>query len=296
MIENLRQIRSFITVARSGNFTRAATVLHISQSALTVQIQQLEAALGVTLFDRDKRNCRLSEDGARLLAPMEQLLVSAESISRLSRNEKPGVSGVVTVASMPSAASLLLPNAVVRLKKKFPQIRVHIRDVPSYEVVSLVLAGDADFGLAGFTGVHRDLLFETLRAGRLCGYVSRTHELAQLKKISLKELCDWPVITMERPASFRNSFDDAVEKAQLQYRPEFQVNQISTALCLAGAGLGVAILNEIDSTRERSERLVRIEIVNPTVNRPINLVRRRGYPMTPAAEALAGVLHSRSSD
>src|SRR5579863_10264925 len=108
MVDNLRHIRAFIAVARSGNFTRAASVLHLSQSALTVQIQQLEASLGIKILDRDKRNCRLTPEGMRLVAPMEQLLLSAEALPGVARGDEAGLSGFVTIASMPSAGLHLL--------------------------------------------------------------------------------------------------------------------------------------------------------------------------------------------
>ena len=68
----LRHIAAFLAVARCGNFTRAATELHVSQPALTVQIRQLEAALGLRLFDRNNRNVALTQPGRELVAPFER--------------------------------------------------------------------------------------------------------------------------------------------------------------------------------------------------------------------------------
>lgn len=286
MVENLRHIRAFIAVARSGNFTRAAAVLHLSQSALTVQIQQLEASLGMKILDRDKRNCRLTPAGIRLVAPMEQLLLNAEALAQVALGDDAALSGFVTVASMPSAGSHLLPQAIMRFYEKFPHARVRVRDAPSQDVVGLVVSGDADFGIAGYAGMHRDLLFLHLRQGRLCAYVNRTHPLAKQKKVSLKMLCEWPLILTERSGSLRNTFESAAEKAQLALHLAFEVNQISTALGLASAGLGVAILNESALAHNQSEHMVRVEIAGPVIMRPINVVRRKDRPLSPAAEAL----------
>lgn len=286
MVDNLRHIRAFIAVARSGNFTRAASVLHLSQSALTVQIQQLEASLGVKILDRDKRNCRLTPAGMRLVAPMEQLLLHAEALNGVALGDDASLSGFVTVACMPSAAAHLLPQALSRFSEKFPHARVRLRDAPSQDVVSLVIAGDADFGVAGYAGMHRDLLFLHLRNGRLCAYVNRDHALAKQKRISLKMLCEYPLILTERSGSLRNTFESAVEKAQYSLHTAFEVNQISTALGLAAAGQGVAILNESALAHNQSENIIRIEIGGPTILRPINVVRRKDRPLSPAAEAL----------
>jgi DNA-binding transcriptional LysR family regulator len=295
MVENLRHIRAFIAVARSGNFTRAASVLHLSQSALTVQIQQLEAALGVKILERDKRNCRLTAEGMRLVAPMEQLLLNAESLSGVARGDEAGVSGFVTVASMPSAGAHLLPQAISRFYEKFPHARVRVRDMPSQDVVSLVIGGDADFGIAGYAGMHRDLLFLNLRRGRLCAYVHHSHPVAKQKKITLKALCEWPLILTEKSGSLRNTFESAVEKAQFSFHMAFEVNQISTALGLVTAGLGVAILNETAVEYNQPENIAKVEIVNPPIERPISVVKRKDRTLSPAGEALLLELRESSS-
>jgi LysR family carnitine catabolism transcriptional activator len=80
MIDDLRHVRAFLAAARTGNFTRAASELHISQSAFTVQIRQLEDALGVPLFDRSKRRVALTSAGQEVLVPLERILVEMESI------------------------------------------------------------------------------------------------------------------------------------------------------------------------------------------------------------------------
>jgi DNA-binding transcriptional LysR family regulator len=80
MTAELRHIAAFLAVARCGNFTRAAADLHVSQPALTVQIRQLESALGVRLFDRNNRPVSLTQPGRELVAPLERVLLDVRSI------------------------------------------------------------------------------------------------------------------------------------------------------------------------------------------------------------------------
>ena len=85
MIHDLRHIRAFLTLARAGSFTRAAAELHMAQPTLTVQIQQLETAVGVKLFDRNKRHVALTQAGRDLLVPLERILVDIEAIATKTR-------------------------------------------------------------------------------------------------------------------------------------------------------------------------------------------------------------------
>ena len=84
MINDLRHIRAFLALARAGSFTRAAAELNMSQPTLTVQIQQLEGALGVKLFDRNKRHVALTQAGRDLLVPLERILIDVEAIATRS--------------------------------------------------------------------------------------------------------------------------------------------------------------------------------------------------------------------
>src|SRR5258706_13451301 len=119
---NLRQVRSFVVVAGAGSFTRAARLLHISQPALTVQIRQLEGALGLKLFDRNTRQLDLTPLGKELLPTFERLVRDFDSVTESARQLAAGVPGVVHVPALPSISSSLMPAAIPALRKGHPGI------------------------------------------------------------------------------------------------------------------------------------------------------------------------------
>jgi DNA-binding transcriptional LysR family regulator len=90
MIGEMRHLRAFLTVARLSNFTRAADELHVSQSALTVQIRQLEEALGVMLFDRSTRRASLTQAGEEMLGPLPRILIDTEAVLTHTRDSYSG--------------------------------------------------------------------------------------------------------------------------------------------------------------------------------------------------------------
>src|SRR5439155_23774703 len=124
MMQCLRHIRGFLAVARLGNFTRASAALHVSQPALTVQIRQLEGALGVSLFDRDRRRVSLAQVGRSLLGSLERVLVDLETVMSTSRDIAAGRRGVVTVAALPSVAAALLPKTIKKFAERHPGVIV----------------------------------------------------------------------------------------------------------------------------------------------------------------------------
>src|SRR5262245_45143532 len=128
MIDGFRQVRAFLAVARLRSFVRAAAELHVSQPALTVQVQQLERELGVKLLERNNRNVALTQAGEDMLLPLERLLIDAESIMGRGRDLATLRRGVLTVAAVPTVASALLPPVLREFCAAYPGITVRVRD------------------------------------------------------------------------------------------------------------------------------------------------------------------------
>ena len=123
MITFTRQFNAFLTVARLGNFTRAAAKLAVSQSTLTVQIRNLEQTLGVRLFDRNRRQVSLTAIGRNLVGPVDNIVEQIEALIASTRDESALRRGVVTVAALPSIAGGALPAAVASLSPPIPGSR-----------------------------------------------------------------------------------------------------------------------------------------------------------------------------
>ena len=114
---DLRQLRSFVTIVRCGNFTRAAQQLGVSQPALSLSLRQLELALGLRLLDRTTRSIGLTADGLRLLPTAERLLMDFEAAIRDVKEAAAERRSMLTVACLPSLAVRVLPEAITRFQK-----------------------------------------------------------------------------------------------------------------------------------------------------------------------------------
>jgi LysR family transcriptional regulator, carnitine catabolism transcriptional activator len=125
---HLRQVRSFVVVARFSSFTRAADLLNLTQPALTVQIRQLEQSLGVKLFDRNTRAVELTRIGREMLPVLERLLGEFDAVVANAREMAELRYGTVRIAALPSVAATVLPPLIARFKERHPQIRVVLRD------------------------------------------------------------------------------------------------------------------------------------------------------------------------
>src|SRR3954470_6316130 len=289
MIEDLRHIRSFLVLARARSFTRAAAELHMSQPTLTVQIQQLESAVGVKLFDRSKRHVALTQAGQDLLGPLERILIDVENIAASTDELLEHRRGLVTVAALPSMAAAVLPRAIKQLSESYPGITVRVQDGVAATVAQLVKTGQADFGVSSLTTGDRDLESQVLTVDRLCAVVPRGHRLAKKPSTTVQELAKHGLVVMGRDSSARILMDQGFDREGLVPTIAYEVTYASTVSGMTAAGLGVGILPESVAS---GSRLQVVPIRNETMRRRIGIVIRAGRSLSPTADKLKQVLEA----
>ena len=238
----LRDLRAFVAVARQGSFTRAARTVHISQPTFTVQIRQLETALGVRPLDRNTRSVRLTPIGEDLTPVVERILRDLDSTLLNTQALSARPSGFVAVAALPTLSATMLPGIISGFRSENPGIAIHLRDAVSLRVASMVKAGEVAFGLGGVPTGEPDLEFTLLFNDRMSAIIQRHSPFAEKRSIALKDLISSPLILMGRDSSVRAVVDRALASIGYFAAPAYEASSISTALGMVKAGLGVAIL------------------------------------------------------
>jgi LysR family carnitine catabolism transcriptional activator len=291
MTAELRHIEAFLAVARCGSFTRAADELHVSQPALTVQIRQLEAALGVRLFDRNNRTVGLTQPGRELVAPFERVLLDIRSIVAGAHDFAAHRRGVVTVACLPSIAAELLPRAIADLATRHQGITVRVRDVVAARVLELVKSGEVDFGLGSAGRVDHELTDRPLLSDRLAAFVHKGHALADKHHVTLREVAGYPLILTGPDSSIRELVERVLEREHVSVTVAQEATYMTTALGMAAAGLGIAILPHA-AIASAPAVVRRVSIRSPALNRRIGIITKSGRSLQPAAQKLVEVLQS----
>jgi LysR family transcriptional regulator, carnitine catabolism transcriptional activator len=290
MIYDLRHVRAFLAAARIGNFTRAANELHISQSAFTVQIRQLEEAVGVILFDRSKRRVALTAAGRELVVPLERILIDMESIVARTRQLAGLRRGMVSIAVLPSIASQLLPDVIREYAKRYPAIVLQVNDVVAEKLIQLVKKEEADFGIGSRITSDRELKATPLLVDRLCAFVPKSHPLGHKGSVTVQDLAASPLILTGKDSSVRGLVDLAFTRARLQPAIAFETNYMSTAISMVRAGLGIAVLPESASGTEIAKEIKVIAISKPVLSRRIEILVRKDRSLSPAAEQMVELL------
>jgi len=291
MRHELRHVRAFLKVAELESFTRAAAELHVSQSALTVQVKQLEDELGVLLFDRNKRGVAITAAGRDLLGPLQRLVLDTEAIVSYARDISAVRTGNISIAALPTIAANLLPRAMHAFLKTSPEVRITVRDVVADTVRELVAKRVVDFGLGTANRQDKDIQAKALYQDRLAAFLPAAHTLAKQAEITLRELAECELILPNRESSVRRMVETAMVRERIAMALRHETNYMPTALGMVRRGLGVAILPEL-AADGNSKDVVRVPIQRPAMSRQISLLQRTDRTLSPAAERFVQVLRA----
>jgi DNA-binding transcriptional LysR family regulator len=285
-----RHLKAFITVARLGSFTSAAKVLHISQPALTVQIQQFEEALNIRLFDRDTRSLQLTTLALEYMPSFERLLADYEALSNSVASASRGAHGSIGIACLPSVSATILPLAVTRYRVQHPDVRIAIKDAVAQRVVEMVQSGEVHFGVGTFDADLPGVDYEHLFVDQMLLVFAAAHPFAGVKRVSIRRLMQEDLILTDRQSSIRKMIDRAFSAAGYLPEPAYEVTYISTAFAFARAGLGVAILPASMTNDTEMLGLESRALGDETMVRRIGIVTRTKRSLSPLTEGFLRVL------
>jgi DNA-binding transcriptional LysR family regulator len=244
----LRHLRYFKAVAGELSFTRAATRLHVAQSAVSSQIQDLEDELGVVLLERSRRRVRLTAAGEAFLESTERIIRSVEEASRQARRIGHGEYGTLAVGFIGSQSHEWMPRVLKRFRAKYPEVEVTLTEIHPSQQLEALLARKLDVGLVGpIAGKPPPgLCVECFSEEWPFVGMPSDHRFARLPKVSLIQLKDEPFIfTSEKNSpNYRSQIARMCEKAGFVPRVVQEVDRARTGVQYIAAGFGISIFAE----------------------------------------------------
>lgn len=242
----LRHLRYFVAVAETCHFGRAAEQLHVAQPALSYAIRQLEAELGVTLFNRTTRQVSLTAAGEFLRSEAHRILAGVEDAERGVRRIALGSGGVLRLGLTGTAAFSHLPRIARIVKRELPAVALEIQaDMLTPAQCDGLRSGAIDLGVLRPPAVGEGVEMVTVDVESLVLAVSADHRLAVEPVVSLTDLRSEPFIAY---ASRDSAVNDAVLRScrAAGFVPHREHSAPGTAVLLAlvAAGLGVAVVPE----------------------------------------------------
>ena len=281
-------LRAFITAAELRSFAAAAKALHLSLPAFSRRISNLEARLGVRLFDRTTRSMELTQLGSRFLREVATVVADLDRSVHGLRDAAQLETGDVTIACVFSAVHHFMPPVINAYREQHPNVLVRIIEDGADGVFATVKHGEADFGI-NYTGMQEPEVEFTPLLNEPFVLVCRAgHPLSTRRAVRWDELAAWDQVRVSHASRNRVFIDNALAAVPALPRPVCEVQHVSTLIGLVEAGLGVAIVPQLTVPR-RPAAVVGI-VLEPPVTRTIGLIRRAGRTLSPAADAFAKLL------
>ena len=286
----LRQLRAFVAVAESGSFTDAAAHLHVTQSALSGLIKEVEQNLGVQLVNRSTRKVSLSEAGrefypqvARLLQDLDGALETITDLKALKR-------GLVRVAAPQLMAGSVLPEVIAGFKQLYPDIEIRLSDCMVEHVLAKVHSGEVDFGIGPERESSADIESQTLFEIPFFVVFRSDHPLNKKRRVTWDDALRYPVIALKGEFTHRLQVDlhDSLHDEALN--PSNEVGFMTTAFAMVSAGLGVTTCLPYASNLIRLHHLQSRPLQDPEVRRKFFVFTRRDRPLSPAGQKFSTYL------
>lgn len=287
---NSHQLQVFLAVARHGNFSRAAEALHLTQSAVSQQVDALEREHGVRLLDRLPRRVLLTDAGAALLPYAERITRLLDDAGHALEEVRGVTRGRLRVGASPTPATYLLPQVLGAFGQQYPGVEVVLDVDISARVADLVAGGNAALGVV--EGLVSD--------SRLTATAVMEDELVLATppdftpagpRVSLEELATLRYIAREPSSLTRIFVDERLRALGLDLRPAMEIGHIEAIKRAVIAGLGAAFLSRCAVAEEvRAARMGIWRVLGSDWRRSWYLIARTGARPSPATTAFGAFL------
>ncbi len=290
----LRQLQYVVAVAERGSFRRAAEDCHVAQPSLSAQVAAAEEALGVRIFERDKRGIAVTAGGAQLIARARKLLVELEDFANLASSLGDPLSGAFRLGVIPTIAPYLLPEVAPVLRSSFPKMSfvwteertsVLVKRIADGELDAAILAVEADIGDLAKCIIGKDaFVFVAAPAHRL----SRS-----AGPVRAAELDGEAVLLLDDGHCFRDQALSFCARNGAREAVGYRATSLPTLVQMAAGGAGVTLLPRLALSVENRRGDLRVRQFAPKVPaRTIALVWRKSNSREKTFKAIGSVLHS----
>lgn len=275
----LQELRYFVAVADTGHFARAAERCHVSQPTLSTQLKKLEDYLGVKLFDRSLRRVTPTPVGGEILRAARAIVEEAEHIRVLARAQGAGTLESLRLGAIATVAPYYLPHAVRVLRRRFPQIKLLLREGLTAGLLQALATGDLDAALVALPVEADDLEIEPLFEETFVAALPKGHPLAARRTVESKDLAAAGVLLLEEGHCLREQALAVCGTAGAA--EEMKATSLETLAHMVAGGIGCTLLPALAVGPRGVRGAAGLEIrrfKNPVPRRTIGLVWRRRFP------------------
>ncbi len=289
----MQQLRYVVAVARTGNFSRAAEQCHVAQPSLSQQVQKLEEELGERLFDRLKREAKLTAHGEVFLRRAVKILEEVDAAKREAAEAQNLLRGTLTVGVLPTIAPYLLPEVMAGFTEAFPGVEVVVQEDTTARLLKLALGYEVDFALASQPIQDERVEVRELFAEELVLALPPGHPLTRKRTVAVGELAAERLIVMQEGHCLGDQVLGFCDRRDLKPKISFRSAQLETVQALVCSGLGLSLIPAMAAQSEREDLPEYRSLQSPKPERKIVAVWPKQRPLSRAATEFLKIISTR---
>lgn len=246
MEPSFRQIRYFIAAANSGQVSKAAMNINVSQSVITTAIKSLEEMTGTSLFERHSAGITLTYEGNLFLEHAQHIVESVEEAIRIPRRIKDDVKGSINIAVSYTVAGYFVPKPLARFARAFPNVKINLSEAVRSSIEEGLITNGFDLAVMLTSNIinHEEISHVPLMQSRRRLWVSTNHKFLKQASVTLQDVAAEPYIML--------TVDEASNTAQrywnrTPYKPNtiFRTSSVEAVRSMVANGMGISLLSDM---------------------------------------------------
>lgn len=268
----LHQLRYFVAVAETSNFTRASERCHVSQPSLSQQIINLEKELKHKLFHRLGRKAVLSEAGTVFLERARRILFEVDDSTR-ELQDSPALERKITVGAITTLAPYLMPQLLALSRARLPHLQVNLREDFRPDLTKAVIDGELDLAIVSLPVKDPRISVEPLFSETLLLVVGKPHPLASKPDVTIEDLVNQTFILLGTGSSLLSQVQRFCGDHNFEPKIGYRCAQVATVKALVALGVGITILPQVALAAEDRSKLIVKSLGDRTATREIGIIR-----------------------
>ncbi len=288
LLPSLKQLEYLAALAETQHFAQAAKRCNVTPSTLSTGIRDLEAVLGVAVAERTKRTVFITPMGQAIAERAHRLLRDAEDVMELASTQREPMTGEIRLGAIPTVSPFTLPRILPVIEKKYPKLRLYLREEQTAVLLSRLRNGELDVALIALPYDTENLTVSILFNDAFQFACHGEHSLAGHKSITDDDLVDQPLLLLEEGHCLRSHALDACRLHSSPVRVQFEATSLQTLVQMIASGIGVTLLPQmaVDAGMASTRNIGLISLQTPA-SRQIGLVWRASSPRVSEFELLA---------
>lgn len=284
---NLRDLNYLVALAQELNFGRAAQLCHCTQPTLSMQIKKLEGELQLCLFERDKRNVRITRDGEAVLVYAKDILEQVEQIKVLSEQRRDPLAGTLSLGIIPTLCSSLLPYMVPVFQQSLANLTLQLSEETTDRCLESLVAGSLDAAIVATDVIDSRLDSIALFTESFYLACNASHQLSQHGQLLPQDIPEDELLLLAEGHCLRDQGLDFCLRMGKSHNTSFFATSLSTILAMVALGEGITLVPALSSKAAISIGLQLRSLHENIPSRTLRLVWRKKFKSRVLVESCA---------